>query len=121
MSQARKYIEETLGRTYADGVVLNLHETWSESDSSTPLICFLSMGSDPTNNIETLAKTLKLGMLMRYIYFSDIISQLHQSSKAVVFSCSCSCSRMSSGIDGSRPRGSCKEVTGSLYDSGITL
>ena len=32
LSQARKYIEETLGKKYADGVVLDLHKTWSESD-----------------------------------------------------------------------------------------
>jgi dynein heavy chain len=29
---------------------------WSESNSRTPLIGFLSMGSDPTENIERLAK-----------------------------------------------------------------
>lgn len=33
---------------------------WAESDNRTPLICFLSMGSDPTNSIEGLAKKLKL-------------------------------------------------------------
>ena len=30
---------------------------WAESDARTPLICFLSMGSDPTENIERLAKS----------------------------------------------------------------
>lgn len=30
---------------------------WAESDSRTPMICFLSMGSDPTENIERLAKS----------------------------------------------------------------
>ena len=29
---------------------------WGESDCRTPMICFLSMGSDPTDNIERLAK-----------------------------------------------------------------
>eukprot|EP00794_Sanderia_malayensis_P018805 gene18805-20701_t len=60
LSQARKYIEESIGQKYAEGVILNLHETWEESDTRTPMICFLSMGSDPTNNIELLAKRLKL-------------------------------------------------------------
>ncbi|XP_066913562.1 dynein axonemal heavy chain 5-like [Clytia hemisphaerica] len=60
LSQARKYIEESLGRKYAEGVILDLHETWSESDTKTPLICFLSMGSDPTVSIEQLAKRMKL-------------------------------------------------------------
>ena len=49
-----------MGERYAEGVILDLEKTWEESDSRTPLICFLSMGSDPTNNIEALAKKLKL-------------------------------------------------------------
>ena len=61
LSQARKYIEECLGEKYSEGVILNLQETWSESELRTPLICFLSMGSDPTNNIEMLAKRLHKG------------------------------------------------------------
>ena len=60
LAQARKYISETMGERYAEGVILDLEKTWEESDSRTPLICFLSMGSDPTNNIEALAKKLKL-------------------------------------------------------------
>lgn len=28
----------------------------AESDSRTPMVCLLSMGSDPTENIERLAK-----------------------------------------------------------------
>lgn len=61
LSQARKYIEESLGSKYAEGVILDLQQTWEESDNRTPLICFLSMGSDPTNSIEQLAKRMKLG------------------------------------------------------------
>ena len=49
-----------MGVAYAEGVILDLEKTWEESDIRTPLICFLSMGSDPTNNIEALAKKLKL-------------------------------------------------------------
>ena len=30
---------------------------WDESVNRAPLICFLSMGSDPTDNIERLAKS----------------------------------------------------------------
>ena len=29
---------------------------WNESDNRNPMVCFLSMGSDPTENIERLAK-----------------------------------------------------------------
>ncbi len=49
-----------MGAAYAEGVILDLETTWEESGIRTPLICFLSMGSDPTNNIEALAKKLKL-------------------------------------------------------------
>lgn len=60
LAQARKYIAESMGKRYAEGVILDLEKTWEESDPRTPLICFLSMGSDPTNNIEGLAKKLRL-------------------------------------------------------------
>ena len=63
LSQARKYIAEALGPAYAEGVILDLEKTWEESDERTPLICFLSMGSDPTNAIESLAKRHKLGRI----------------------------------------------------------
>ena len=60
LAQARKYIADAMGKRYADAVILDLEETWNESDPQTPLVCFLSMGSDPTNAIEGLAKKLKL-------------------------------------------------------------
>lgn len=55
--KARRYISESLGSRYAEGLVLDLESMWSESDCRTPLVCLLSMGSDPTENIERLAKT----------------------------------------------------------------
>ncbi|XP_034008681.1 dynein heavy chain 8, axonemal-like [Trematomus bernacchii] len=60
LSQARKYVGDSLGMRFAEPVILNLHNTWEESDPRTPLICFLSMGSDPTEQIEALAKKLLL-------------------------------------------------------------
>ncbi|XP_076601065.1 dynein axonemal heavy chain 8-like [Chaetodon auriga] len=60
LSQARKYVGESMGMRFAEPVILNLHSTWEESDPRTPLICFLSMGSDPTDQIEALAKKLQL-------------------------------------------------------------
>ncbi|KAM4835098.1 dynein axonemal heavy chain 8 [Thomomys bottae] len=58
--QARKYISDSLEEKYTEPVILNLEKTWEESDPRTPLICFLSMGSDPTIQIDALAKKLKL-------------------------------------------------------------
>ncbi|MED6280248.1 Dynein heavy chain 8, axonemal [Characodon lateralis] len=60
LSQAMKYVEDAMGSRFAEPVILNLYGTWNESDSRTPLICFLSMGSDPTDQIEALAKKLQL-------------------------------------------------------------
>ncbi|KAM7400305.1 hypothetical protein PAMA_004821 [Pampus argenteus] len=60
LSQAKKYVGESMGMMFAEPVILNLHSTWEESDPRTPLICFLSMGSDPTDQIEALAKKLQL-------------------------------------------------------------
>jgi dynein heavy chain len=53
---AKIYVSETMGKQYAEGVVLDMEAMWSESEPRTPMICFLSMGSDPTENIERLAK-----------------------------------------------------------------
>lgn len=41
---------------FAEGVILNMDEMWEESRTNVPLTCFLSMGSDPTENIMLLAK-----------------------------------------------------------------
>lgn len=48
-----------MGEKYSEGVVLDLEKMWEESDPRTPLICFLSMGSDPTDSIIALGKRLK--------------------------------------------------------------
>lgn len=56
VDQARRYISGSLGQQYAEGLVLDLDAMWAESDSRTPMVCLLSMGSDPTENIERLAK-----------------------------------------------------------------
>ncbi|XP_044147017.1 dynein axonemal heavy chain 8 [Bufo gargarizans] len=58
--QARKYISDSLHVKYTESDVLNLASTWEESDTRTPLIGLLSVGSDPTNQIYALAKKLKL-------------------------------------------------------------
>nr|XP_021143896.1 dynein heavy chain 5, axonemal [Columba livia] len=59
IAQARKYIIDTMGEKYVEGVILDLEKTWEESDPRTPLICLLSMGSDPTDSIIALGKRLK--------------------------------------------------------------
>lgn len=64
LSQARSYIADSLGDKYAEGVILDIEKMWQESDSRTPLTGLLSMGSDPTNYIEQLAKKQKIGGYM---------------------------------------------------------
>ncbi|XP_041649230.1 dynein heavy chain 5, axonemal [Cheilinus undulatus] len=60
IAQARKYITDAMGEKYTEGVILDLERTWEESDPRTPLICFLSMGSDPTDSIIAQGKRLKI-------------------------------------------------------------
>ena len=60
LPQARKYVAESLGERYAEGVILDLKVLWEESDPETPMICLLSMGSDPTSLIESLAKKMNI-------------------------------------------------------------
>ena len=67
--QARKYISDSMGSQYAEAVLLNLDATWAESDPRVPLICFLSMGSDPTNQIESLCKKKQLGRSLHTFYY----------------------------------------------------
>ncbi|KFM83564.1 Dynein heavy chain 5, axonemal, partial [Stegodyphus mimosarum] len=45
-----------MGQHYADPVILNMEAMWEESNPRCPLICLLTMGSDPTQQIESLAK-----------------------------------------------------------------
>lgn len=61
LSQARKYIADSLGVKYAEGVILDMEKMWEESDHRQPMVGLLSMGSDPTANIEALAKKHKIG------------------------------------------------------------
>lgn len=60
LSQSRKYIASSLGTKYAEPVITLLDVMHSESRPNTPMICFLSMGSDPTHNIEQLAKRMEI-------------------------------------------------------------
>ena len=60
-AQAKKYIEETMGKKFAEGVILDMEAMWEESNLRIPMICFLSMGSDPTQSIEFLSKKRELG------------------------------------------------------------
>ena len=60
--QARNYISESLSKEYAEGVILDLKGMWKESTIRTPMICFLTLGSDPSNQIEALAKRQGLGI-----------------------------------------------------------
>ncbi|XP_055849438.1 dynein axonemal heavy chain 8 [Episyrphus balteatus] len=56
IAQSRKYIASSLGQRFAEPIILNFDQLLEESKPLTPIICFLSMGSDPSPNIEALAK-----------------------------------------------------------------
>ncbi|XP_037924624.1 dynein heavy chain 5, axonemal isoform X2 [Hermetia illucens] len=56
ISQAKKYVEESLGAEYGEMQILDLEATWLESEPRTPFVCLLSIGSDPTTQIGNLAK-----------------------------------------------------------------
>jgi len=57
--QASKYISDSCGKRFASPVILNLEKMFLESRPKTPLCCLLSMGSDPTPQIEALAKRFR--------------------------------------------------------------
>ncbi|XP_012940947.1 dynein heavy chain 5, axonemal [Aplysia californica] len=60
LPMAKKYIADTMGEKYSEGIILDLEKMWQESSNRSPLVCLLSMGSDPTPLIEGLAKKLRL-------------------------------------------------------------
>jgi len=60
MPQARRYIADSMGPVYAEAVILDLDTMLAESTIRVPMICLLSMGSDPTNQICDFAKKQKL-------------------------------------------------------------
>lgn len=60
LNQAFAYVEESLGPQFVETVMFDIEEMFNESRSNTPLICFLSMGSDPSNLIEITAKRMEI-------------------------------------------------------------
>uniref|UniRef100_A0A3B4FTM5 Dynein heavy chain ATP-binding dynein motor region domain-containing protein n=1 Tax=Pundamilia nyererei TaxID=303518 RepID=A0A3B4FTM5_9CICH len=48
--------DRTIAQLMVAGSVLDLDTVLAESNNRTPMVCLLSMGSDPTENIERLAK-----------------------------------------------------------------
>lgn len=54
-----------MGNEYGEACILDLEETWQESEPRTPLICILSIGSDPSPQIIVLAKTKEI---RKYLY-----------------------------------------------------
>lgn len=49
-------LAESLGKRYGEACILDLEATWAESEPRTPLVCILSIGSDPSPQILNLAK-----------------------------------------------------------------
>ena len=50
-----------MGIKYAEGVILDVEGMWHESKIRIPMVCLLSMGSDPTMTIDGLAKKHQIG------------------------------------------------------------
>ncbi|CAF1079469.1 unnamed protein product [Adineta steineri] len=64
ISEARNYIQDSLGIKYSEIPVLNLEFIWEESDFKTPLLGLLSSGADPTSNIQVLAKKKNIDLFI---------------------------------------------------------
>jgi len=56
---------DAMAPEFGESKILDLEKTWEESDERTPLICILSIGSDPTSEIEVLAKQKGIPMKVR--------------------------------------------------------
>jgi dynein heavy chain, axonemal len=63
------FFAESLGPEYSETHILDLEITWEESEPRTPLVCILSVGSDPTNQIIALAKVKNIRKMIIYVNF----------------------------------------------------
>lgn len=59
-------VSDSLGPEYGEARILDLEATWKESEPTTPLICILSIGSDPSPQITALAKSTDTGMFRQH-------------------------------------------------------
>lgn len=65
------HLTDSLGNEYGEARILDLEATWKESDPQAPLICILSIGSDPSPQITALAKAKdirKYQKIRKYFY-----------------------------------------------------
>ena len=72
LSQAKKYVADSLGEKYAEGFILDVEKVWDESEPKCPMVGLLSMGADPTPDIEVLAKKHRFGTLFIVILVFDV-------------------------------------------------
>lgn len=66
-------IPESLGRRYGEACILDLEATWAESEPRTPLVCILSVGSDPSPQIWNLAKAKDLRKFL-HIFVTSVFN-----------------------------------------------
>ena len=57
IAQAKNYIYDSLGADFLEASILDLEIVFDESEPNVPLICLLSTGSDPSSQIEGMAKS----------------------------------------------------------------
>ncbi|KAJ3396765.1 Dynein heavy chain 5, axonemal [Lobulomyces angularis] len=57
---SKQYIASSMGQKFADSQILDLDALLMESNNRTPMICLLSQGSDPSADIENLARKNKI-------------------------------------------------------------
>jgi dynein heavy chain len=60
LNQAFTYVGESLELQFVETMMFDIEEMYLESRSDTPLICFLSMGSYPSDLIEKTAKKMEI-------------------------------------------------------------
>eukprot|EP00698_Gefionella_okellyi_P007649 TRINITY_DN186_c0_g2_i2.p1 TRINITY_DN186_c0_g2~~TRINITY_DN186_c0_g2_i2.p1 ORF type:complete len:4464 (+),score=1326.13 TRINITY_DN186_c0_g2_i2:41-13432(+) len=62
LAASSEYIVTTLGKRYGDPLAVNWESLTAESTPSTPVLCLLGAGADPSSEIEQLSKRIKKAM-----------------------------------------------------------
>eukprot|EP00770_Monocercomonoides_exilis_P005227 MONOS_5201.1-p1 / transcript=MONOS_5201.1 / gene=MONOS_5201 / organism=Monocercomonoides_exilis_PA203 / gene_product=dynein haevy chain 3, outer dynein arm alpha / transcript_product=dynein haevy chain 3, outer dynein arm alpha / location=Mono_scaffold00149:3327-12824(+) / protein_length=3165 / sequence_SO=supercontig / SO=protein_coding / is_pseudo=false len=58
------YLAESLGQRFVSVPNPELEETWEETETNIPVLFLLSLGTDPTANVDALSKKMKIPMML---------------------------------------------------------
>ncbi|CAM4940766.1 unnamed protein product [Rotaria socialis] len=78
ISEARYYVQDSLGIKYLEIPVLSLELLWDESNSKISLLGLFSSSADSTSNIQTLTKKKNIDLFINAHLGLDYLEEFHE-------------------------------------------